>query len=60
MQSMVNAQSQAAIARGGPDFGDFFEAGNLLMCCAFASYFFANKGWLTEQAPLLSTESLFG
>ena len=30
-----------------------------LLCCAYASYFTENKGLLTEQALLVSKESLF-
>jgi len=35
------------------------ELVNKLLCCAYASYFDENEGLLTEQALLMSKESLF-
>ena len=37
----------------------FWEQVSRLLCCAYASYSTENKGLLTEQALLLSKESLF-
>ncbi len=37
----------------------FFELVSRLLCCAYASYSTENKGLLTEQALLLTKESLF-
>jgi len=50
-------QSQGA--RGRPNSGIFLELISKLLCCAYAGYFTGSKGLLTEQALLLSKESLF-
>ena len=48
-------------ARGGKAklWQFFVELVSRLLCCAYASYITENKGLLTEQALLLSKESLF-
>ncbi len=43
----------------GQTLAIFLELVSKLLCCAYASYFTENKGLLTEQALLLSKESLF-
>jgi len=43
----------------GQTLAVFLELVNKLLCCAYASYFTENRGLLTEQALLLSKESLF-
>ena len=43
----------------GQTLAFFLELVSTLLCCAYASYFTENKGLLTEQALLLSKESLF-
>jgi len=43
----------------GQTLAIFLELVSKLLCCAFASYFTENKGLLTEQALLVSKESLF-
>ncbi len=63
-QSAVSSQrlrlrlSQSQGARGSQTLA-FFEQVSRLLCCAYASYSTENKGLLTEQALLLSKESLF-
>jgi len=52
-------QSQSQGARGSQTLAFFFELVSRLLCCAYASYSTENKGLLTEQALLLSKESLF-
>ncbi len=49
-------QSQGA--RGSQTLAIFFEQVSRLLCCAYARYSTENKGLLTEQALLLSKESL--
>ncbi len=56
-QRLRRSQSQGA--RGGPKSGNVLELVSKLLCCAYASYFTENKGLLTEQALLVSKESLF-
>ena len=63
-QSAVSSQrlcrSHSQGARGGPKSGIvFFELVWRLLCCAYASDSTENKGLLTDQALLLSKESLF-
>ena len=54
------AQSKSkSRGKGKPNSGNFFEQVSRLLCCAYASYSTENKGLLTEQALLLSKESLF-
>jgi len=43
----------------GQTLAFFLELVSKLLCCAYASYFTDNRGLLTEQALLLSKESLF-
>jgi len=43
----------------GQTLAIFLELVSKLLCCAYASYFTENRGLLTEQALLLSKESLF-
>ncbi len=43
----------------GQTLAFFLELVSKLLCCAYAIYFTENKGLLTEQALLLSKESLF-
>jgi len=43
----------------GQTLAIFLELVSKLLCCAYASYFTENKGLLTEQALLVSKESLF-
>jgi len=43
----------------GQTLAMFLELVSKLLCCAYASYFTENKGLLTEQALLVSKESLF-
>ena len=43
----------------GQTLAFFWELVSKLLCCAYASYFTDNRGLLTEQALLLSKESLF-
>ncbi len=43
----------------GQTLANFLELVSKLLCCAYASYFTENKDLLTEQALLLSKESLF-
>ena len=43
----------------GQTLAILFELVSRLLCCAYASYITENKGLLTEQALLLSKESLF-
>jgi len=45
--------------QGGQTLASFLELVSKLLCCAYASYFTENKGLLTEQALLVSKESLF-
>ncbi len=52
-------RSQSQGARGSQTLAIFFEQVSRLLCCAYASYSTENKGLLTEQALLLSKESLF-
>jgi len=52
------AQSKSR-GKGKPNSGNFFELVSRLLCCAYASYITENKALLTEQALLLSKESLF-
>jgi len=42
----------------GQTLAIFLELVSKLLCCAYASYFTENKGLLTEQALLVSKESL--
>jgi len=52
-------RNQSQGARGGPNSGNFLELVSKVLGCAYASYFTDNKGLLTEQALLVSKESLF-
>ena len=45
--------------KGGPTSGNVLELVSTLLCCAYASCFTGHESLLTEQAVLLSTESLF-
>jgi len=51
--------SQSQGARGSQTLAIFFELVSKLLCCAYASYSNENKGLLTEQALLLTKQSLF-
>ena len=54
--ALILPQSQGA--RGSQTLANFFEQVSRLLCCAYARYSTENKGLLTEQALLLSKESL--
>ena len=58
-QRLRQSQSQSEGARGSQTLAFVFEQVSRLLCCAYASYSTENKGLLTEQARLLSKESLF-
>ncbi len=62
-ESCWRSQQSASVKVKGQGEGQtlafFLELVSTLLCCAYASYFTENKGLLTEQALLLSKESLF-
>jgi len=57
-QQSASASASKSRGKGKPNSGTFEQVSRLL-CCAYASYSTENKGLLTEQALLLSKESLF-
>ncbi len=57
--AFAQRESQSQGARGSQTLAFFLELVSRLLCCAYASYSTENKGLLTEQALLLTKESLF-
>jgi len=55
----VSGQRSAVSSQQSAVSSHFLELVSKLLCCAYASYFTENKGLLTEQALLVSKESLF-
>ncbi len=61
-ESCWRSQQSASVSKGqgeGQTLAIFLELASKLLCGAYASYFTENKGLLTEQALLVSKESLF-
>ena len=58
-ESCWRSQQQVKGQGEGQTLAIFLELVSKLLCCAYASYFTENKGLLTEQALLVSKESLF-
>ena len=58
-QRMRLRPSQSQGARGSQTVAIYLELVSRLLCCAYASYSTENKGLLTDQALLVTKESLF-